>query len=40
MSFAAPSDPPMRQATKLGAMDTVLVNKFLNHSSIFRSRKP
>lgn len=40
ISFAAPEDPPIIQATKLGAMAMHLVNRFLNHSFIFNSKKP
>lgn len=40
MSLEAPDAPPIRQITRLGAIAMNLVTKFLNHSFIFRSRKP
>lgn len=40
ISFAAPEDPPIIQTTKLGAMAMHLVNRFLNQSFIFNSKKP
>lgn len=40
MSLEAPDAPPIMQITRLGAIAMILVTEFLNHSFIFRSRKP
>lgn len=40
ISLPAPEEPPMMETTRLGAMATILVTKFLIHFFIFKSRKP
>jgi len=40
MSLPAPEEPPMIETTRLGAMATILVTKFLIHFFIFKSKKP
>lgn len=40
ISLPAPDDPPIVETTRLGVIAISLVNKFLNHVFILRSKNP